>query len=365
MAKLILFISFLACGLAGGTEPGLKSQNSGKSANSQIAQGSQRKIANEPSLKIEFLKAIEISSKEEFKKTRIGGISGLAYDPESSLIWGVSDDRGKFGAPRIYKWLLKKDLTLELQDLVFVKDKDKRRPVFDLESIALLPWGNFLLNSEGDDRTRPAREPRLFEVKPSGEYVRDYKLPDHFLPGKSGAEPRGLRTNFGFEAMGTSLDGKSWVLGSEAWLAQDTENISHLIKYDMKEAWVLEPGQEWIYNLNYEQFLANGLTELQNYKEDRWFFLERTVQLEGQKILAQSQLLEGRIDGKGPLTAKPLLDFWNAKFKGVNTKQNYEAMTFGPAHENGRLLIIANDNNFETSDPTQFLFFKVTEEPVP
>lgn len=332
---------------------------------SGTSEASDKKTDSKPAtnfeLKIELLKAIEFPADKEFKKTRIGGISGLVFDAESSVLWAVSDDRGKFGAPRVYKFLLKPDLSLELVDLVFIKDKEKARPVFDFEGISLLPWGNFLMSSEGDDRARPARLPRLIESKINGDYVRDYSLPEAYLPGKSPSEPKGLRTNFGFEGLGMSLDGKSWILGSESWLAQDSQNASRLLKFDMKEAWVLQAGEEWIYKLNYELGLLNGLTDLQNYKQDRWLVLERTAHLEGKNITTQCQLLEIQMGGKDPLKGKPLLDFLKINAKGISTKENYEAMALGPNSPKGRILIVANDNNF-TKSPTQFLFFKIREE---
>ncbi len=278
-------------------------------------------------------------------------------------MWAVSDDRGKFGAPRIYKFILKKELSLELVDVVFVKDKDKKLPVYDLESISMLPWGNFLVNSEGDDRARPARLPRLIEVKTNGDYVRDFPLPEVYLPGKVGSAPQGLRTNFGFEAMGASLDGKSWILGSESWLAQDTENISRLQKYQMKEAWVLQPTESAFYYLNFERGFLNGLTEILNWKDDRWLFLERTVDLEGNEITTPGQILEARISGQDPVRGHQVLDFKKLKAKNVAFKGNYEAMVLGPDHAQGRILIVANDNNFEKKAATQFLFFAVKDEP--
>lgn len=323
-----------------------------------------RKLAQEPELKLELIKVVEFSAKHNFKKTRVGGISGLVYDPETQILWAVSDDRGKLSPPRVYKIKINKDLSLDWLDVVFVKDKKEvQRPVYDLEAISLLPWGNLLLTSEGDDRARPARPHRIFEIKTNGDYVRDYDLPEVYKPGK-GSEPKGLRTNFGFEAMGMTLDGKSWLLGSESWLAQDSENIARLLTYDMKEAWVLTPGAEYLYKPNFEVGLVNGLTDVLNWKENRWLFLERTAFFEGGEIKTHCQIVDAKVTGKDPIQGKTILDFKKVKFKDLSFGENYEAMTIGPNFEGSRILIVANDNNFLKS-PTQFLFFKMKDESTP
>lgn len=325
-----------------------------------------RKPSNEISVKLDFVKAIEFPVKHDFKKTRVGGISGLVYDPEAQILWAISDDRGKFSPPRIYKLRLnietkpEKDFKITFEDVIFVKDKGSTRPVFDLEGISLLPWGNFLLTSEGDDRARPPRPHRIFEVKPNGDYVRDYDLPDIFRPGK-GVDPKGLRTNFGFEALGMSLDGKSWILGSESWLAQDSENVSHLVKYEMKEAWVLSSGSQWLYKPNFEIGLVNGLTDILNWKEDRWLFIERAAHLDGASIRTQCQILVASLAGTETIRAKPVLDLTSLKSKNIAFDGNYEAMTLGPEFEGLKTLIVASDNNFSKAK-TQFLLFKISDE---
>lgn len=368
MAKLIsLVLAFSFLAFANPENSGGNSKavlgGGGQAAKNVLSGGKARNPTTELGLRLEFVKAVEFSPKHDFKKTRVGGISGIIYEADTQTLWAVSDDRGKLAPPRIYKLKLESDLSLKFVDVIYVKDKESDRPVYDLESIALLPWGNFLLASEGDDRARPARAHRLFEVKTNGEYVRDYELPEAYKSGK-GSQPKGLRTNFGFEAMGMARDGKSWLLGTESWLAQDSENVSHLLTYEMKEAWVLTPGTEYLYKPNFEVGLVNGLTDILNWKDDLWFFLERAAHFDGGEIKTHCQIVLAKVAGKDPIQGKPILDLPQVKSKNTSFNENYEAMSLGPRHEGSQILIVANDNNFSKA-PTQFLFFKIKEESNP
>ncbi len=53
-------------------------------------------------VEIEFLGQTEIPGDLEVDGTRVGGLSGLTYDPGCDLYYALSDDRGTFGMPRFY-----------------------------------------------------------------------------------------------------------------------------------------------------------------------------------------------------------------------------------------------------------------------
>lgn len=225
-------------------------------------------------ISLEVVAIQRFPSKFEFAKLRVGGLSGLVFDSNENLIWAVSDDRGTFGPPRVYQLKLKPGPSpaLEFSKVIILRDPREARLVLDLEGLALLPWGNFLLSSEGDDRSRPPRMPRLMDFKTSGEYVRDYQLKAEYLPVKPG---QGLRTNFGFEAVAQASGKDLWLVGSEGPLAQDPVGQVRLKQYEMKEAWVLSATQEWTYQLTPEPEGLVGLTEMAPWDEGRWLTLER------------------------------------------------------------------------------------------
>lgn len=324
------------------------------------------KVPAQAKLKTEVLGVFEFPAKTSFKKTRLGGISGLFYDGDTKVLWAVSDDRGKYGNPRLYKLKIKPNFKIEITDLVFVKDTKEKTPVLDLESMAPLPWGNWLLASEGDDRSRPPRAHRLLEIKPDGTYVRDYDLPAAYLPGGKPQEPQGLRTNFGFEAMAAnSQDGKTWVMGSEIGLHQDQDGRTRLQGYEMKEAWVLQPSKEWFLPLQENEGVFTGLTETLNWKDDQWLFLERSAYLEAKGIVSKAKIFLGQLGGSAQVKTELILDLAQLKFKDFTFEHNYEAMTFGPPDAQGRsTVIVASDNNFE-KESTQLIWLSVTESPGP
>ena len=55
-----------------------------------------------PELKIQWIDRYILSSKMKWKNTVIGGLSGLFY--KDSSLFAVSDDRGRYGPPRMYQF---------------------------------------------------------------------------------------------------------------------------------------------------------------------------------------------------------------------------------------------------------------------
>jgi hypothetical protein len=75
------------------------------------------------SASITYRGAVAWPSDMKFKKTKVGGISGLVQDGEN--LWAVSDDRGQWGAPRLYQLSLgqnaKSEFTLKIDNVIFLK----------------------------------------------------------------------------------------------------------------------------------------------------------------------------------------------------------------------------------------------------
>lgn len=331
----------------------------------------------------------EISSSTKFDKIRFGGISSLAYDENEKVLWAVSDDRGKFGAPRVYKLKLvvtnhngKPDFQVSYDSTYPIHEVHKALPVFDFEGLAILPWGDLLLSSEGDEGSRPRRPPRLIDVKlvddkaegakpkkPFAKWMRDFDLPPWYLPEKTGKATQGLRTNLGFEGLTMASDNKTVTAAAESRLYQDPEGLSRILQYETSGAWVITPQREWTYPLDENKngiWLLRGISEIIQFEDQKYWVLERGLQVSGGPLLS-SQLYEVELAGGAPLTkaASKAKDLPLLKKRLVfdldqlGMSENFEALAWGPLLSDGRrLLIVANDNNFEKS-PSYFVFLAV------
>lgn len=249
-----------------------------------------RSSSSVDAIQIEFLQKIEFSGSETFEKTQVGGLSGVVWDSAQNILWTVSDDRGRVNEPRIYGFALSgfepqtkangkgeankaktPVLELKLTKLIYLKDPKadpkKKSMILDLEGIALLPWGNFLVVNEGDMNQKPRVASRLMEFKTTGAYVRDYDLPADYAPPATGRQTRGPRNNFSFEGLAAANDRMVWVLGLEQGLLQDKNGQrTRLLEYTQPEAWVLKPAREWFYPLgmkseSFKDGMANSLND--------------------------------------------------------------------------------------------------------
>lgn len=377
---------------------------------------------NASGVQLEFLADYTIKIPVEYKKTLIGGLSGMFYDTSDSKLVVVSDDRGKVNEPRIYKFKVdilesKEDKTIhsfkvspvELMRIKNQKSKFYKQDELDLEGIALLPWGGWLLSSEGDNNTKPRKKPQLFEIKASnGKWVRDFEVPQHFIPEISGEQKKGIQNNNGFE--GLSSFGNVVFAMAEDTLVQDKpvySNQVRLLKYQMTEAWVLKNTQEYFYPIDpvsESVVLGRGVSEILALSEDKILVMERAAfakdfgvqnsikifevtipQVEsnsknatetksdqnnnGSDVKPQAELSQKQSSTQDPkkpilLDKKLILDLdqIKSKFKTHDKLDNFEAMSFGPKLKDGsQTILMASDDNFNKTQKTVFLLFKYKE----
>ncbi len=345
--------------------------------------------------KLEYLGSTSIAHKLKFQKTKIGGLSGLVYSADEKKIWAVSDDRGQFNEPRIYEFSVEwkgAKLNIEPTGVLFLQNKNQNLKIFDLEGIALLPWGNFLLSSEGDNNHRPRIRPQVLDVKKNGTIIREYALPEHFLPELSGKQKNGIQNNKGFEGLTTSADGQSWYLAAQAPLLQDMEtNLIRILRYRMPEAWIIKADQEFAYPLdkaekNGEKLskkleINPGISEILGLESDKLLVMERSVVFGGSLGLqfaiklyladltgAQDTLKLNTLNGRKIIEAKKQLLFDFEKLRsqgdgmpGLSMVQNFEGMCWGPLLPDGRKTILfVSDDNFKSELSTDFVLMAFT-----
>ncbi len=342
--------------------------------------------AGAPAVEIEFLGQTEIPGDLEVDHTRVGGLSGLAYDPGCDLYYALSDDRGSFGMPRFFTLRVTQrgdEVAVEVLGATVLQDADGS-PFsggdLDAEAIALSADGTLFLATEGV----PHRgvEPVLAMFGLDGSLRGTLPVPEHYLPAASGS--RGVRDNLGFEGLALSPDGALLFAATENALLQDgpaadleTGSPARLLVINLQESAVQA---EYLYVVGpvpdeprpAAAFRTNGISEIVALDRHRLLMFERSfsagVGNRGRLYLAD---LEGASDihetaalaavGAGaprPVTKVLVADL--ADF-GI-APDNLESIALGPALADGRrLLVMMADNNFQPSvQDNQVLVFAVS-----
>jgi hypothetical protein len=173
------------------------------------------------SLKLELYAETSLPKKVSLEGEPVGGLSGILW--EKNKLYAVSDDRGKYGVPRFYELDLKiKNGKAELTATksFHIKGTDEKW-ILDLEAIALLPSGDFLFSTEGNNDAKPRALPHVFVTSAEGKYKSELPLPDKFLPDLVGLQKKGIENNRGFESMTVTPDGQNVYIMNEAPIMAD------------------------------------------------------------------------------------------------------------------------------------------------
>ncbi len=355
-----------------------------------------------PALKIKSLKFIgdvNLTSDTKFKNTLLGGLSGLVYHPEKNQLLAISDDRSRINPARFYQFkiqLTDKSFTLEPQGVIFLKDANgqyfKEKSV-DFEGITLLKNGNLLISSEGDTKNFPRLPPRLIEFRFDGQFLKDWSVPEKFIPNPEGKQTQGPYNNLAFESLSSSLDGEFVFTGTEAALLQDgnppslqSGSNARLIRYNLNAAPEFRT-EEYVYPIepipNPTQLETlqgdNGLVDFLAIDPYHFLSLERswlsTLRKNVIKIFSNTLTEEStpvqKSDSLKELTFKPvkkklLLDL-SKIVEQLNSDwarlDNIEGICLGPRLKNGNYtLLLVSDNNFNKRQRTLFLAFEILPE---
>lgn len=322
-----------------------------------------------------------------FQGTTVGGLSGLDFDPASGLWIALCDDRSELQPARFYTLRLDiadgRPLAPELLSAVTLRDArgqpyPPRRAggeVVDPEACRLLPGGRSLLwTSEGEPRVN--QPPALREARLDGSHVRDFTVPVGLTFTRPG---QGGRDNLTFEGLALTPDARTAWVAMEGPLEQDgpvpkvgspggpcritafdlasgraTRQIAYLPDA-IPQAPRLPGG-----------FADNGVSEILMLDAERMLVLERAFMMgvgnslrlyeidtrAASDTLAQEKLTEGQFR---PAAKRLVADFAQL---GLARLDNTEGMAWGPRLANGRRsLVVVSDDNFNTSQVTQFAAF--------
>jgi len=345
--------------------------------------------AGAPAVEIEFLGQTEIPGDFEVDTTRVGGLSGLAYDPGCDLFYALSDDRGAFGMPRFYTLRLNERagrVSVDVLGATVLRDADGSPfsgGTLDPEAVALAVDGTLYLSTEGVPHRGVV--PMVARFGLDGSLHGTLPVPQHFLP--AGDEAKGVADNLGFEGLALSPDGAVLFAATENALLQDgpisdldTESPSRLLVFDLERG---TPTAEYLYLVEAVPdepqpagaFRMNGISEILALDDHRLLVLERSfsagvgnrgrlylVDLDGATDIHQIDSLRDH-RGPAPRAVRKVL-VADLSDLGVDP-DNLEGMAFGPTLPDGkRLLVVVSDNNFQPSvQDSQVLVFAVSGAP--
>lgn len=350
---------------------------------------------NYPITEINFIGSATFPTGYTFKKTPMGGFSGITYDAKKQLYYTISDDRSEKAAARFYT--LKIDLsngTLTNEKVVPVgvttllneSRQTFPRGTIDSEGIALTNKETVYISSEGDNLKQITPFLKEFSLS-SGQVLRTLPIPNKFLPDKSGKQ--GVRNNLAFESLTITPNNKSLFTATENALIQDGPEAKpkisspcRILQYNLLTQ---QPEKEFLYQteavapiLNIFSRLSpqfsSGLTDLATLDNQGHFIsLERTftgfgfsialfqISLEGADDIHNiNSLLAVDLNKVKPIKKELLLDLRKLDV----ALDNIEGLTLGPKLPDGQLsLILVSDNNFNRLQRTQILAFKLKMEP--
>ncbi len=300
----------------------------------------------------------------------LGGISALTYVDFEKDLYLLSDDRGEKGEPRAYHYKLKLDakskLVLEFEKQIELKSPEKN---VDYEGLAILPWGNFLVSSEGDQNHKPRVVPALMDFRKDGKFVRTYDLPKTWLPNLAGKLKQGVRNNRGIEGLAASPNGQKWILALEDHLQGAESGATEMAIYSTPEAWIIRLQSQFLYPMdkNTQKVMAHGVSEIIYKSEEKIWVMERYL---GRDMNFPTKIYEIDVaaaekgDLKKPVEKKLAFDLGKAVLAEAKDRSgilNFEGLSWGPSLPTGeRLLLISTDNNFLPL-PTEIWAFTVKD----
>lgn len=156
---------------------------------------------------------------------RVGGLSGLAYEPDTGTWLAVSDDQG---VPRLHRFRLHLEgasCRPELLDTIALQwptPSTVARRARDFEDLVRLADGSLLLVSEADDADddgSPLGAPGIHHVTSAGVVRQSLPVPRHVVPRPG----TGVRDNAAFESIAVTADGGRVFVAVEQPLLQDDD----------------------------------------------------------------------------------------------------------------------------------------------
>ncbi|GAB4333578.1 MAG: esterase-like activity of phytase family protein [Flammeovirgaceae bacterium] len=325
--------------------------------------------------------------------TEVGGFSGIDYEENSDQYYIICDDIAERGATRFYRAKLEYDDTefksvsllgytklLKPDGTDFPHRKLADLSMADPEALRYDAETNSLFWTSEGDKTILA-QPFIRQANMVGKYLNEIPLPEMF---QMKSQEKGTRHNASFEGLSLSADkSKLWV-AMEAPLYEDGEKASYvetkspirISLFDKKTGALLKQYAYMLGKISKKPatdstFYVNGVVEVLAIDDTRLLILERSYTAGYEDggnsvMLYEVDLKEATDISKIPALAnasytpankKLLLNFDSLQLKILD---NIEGITWGKKLANGnRTLVVVSDNNFNTTQITQFIVFEV------
>lgn len=336
-------------------------------------------------ISLTFLGEVSLPTGEMNNGVEFGGISGLDFDKASGRYVAISDDRSEKAPARFYELEIDIDgkalKSVKITSTTTLKNNDGQNfgaKLVDPEAIRVAPDGLYW-SSEGDAK---AGLPPFVRVSArDGAFLREFTLPQGFAPVQDSAT--GIRNNNAFESL-TVLPSGDVLVGLEAALYQDgpisgltTGSLARVIRYDAKTGvqksqfvYPIEPIPQAAAKT--DGWNDNGMPEMLALDEHRALVVERAFAQDfGNNVklfmidfadatdVAAIAALSGTKERVVPARKNQILDL---RAIGL-IPDNIEAMTFATATDGSEVLVLASDNNFNGSQKSQFMAFKINRRP--
>lgn len=314
---------------------------------------------------LKWVQSISIDTSKKIQGTKIGGLSGLVF--KDSELFAISDDRGRFGDPRIINFKLTNIQTktgstqfeVVPQRAISLFKKKKGMKILDLEALAPYKDG-WLISSEGDWNTKPKLDPEILLVEKK-EIVQKIQLPNEYFPKFEGKQTAGLYNNKAFEGMFFDSGDQRLYLVSESGLFQDKEGdtVYHILEYTNKNGkFILDKKSKIDFtNLVQGSSLYNGASEFIKIGEGKFLLLNRAVMPALSLQYSNTIWLIKRKTEKDKWEIKGKYELNNGS-ESEELNQNYEGMTVFDL-KGKRYLVLVSDDNFNKFEKTVFSFFEL------
>lgn len=339
-------------------------------------------------ISLEFLGEYQLP-KQEWQGTPVGGLSGLAYNPQTGDFLAISDDRSNLAPARFYTINLQIDADTiteaTIKKVTLLKNPQGEtypQGSIDPEGIAISPRKSVYISSEGIPSSKISPFIQEYELE-NGILKSSLNIPDRYL--NKTEPPTGMAENKGFEALSLSPnsllpdDPFRLFTATESSLLQDYDNQQpqknspiRMMHYVINSVGPPILVAEHLYPLEanpYPDTLDNGLTELLALPQEGYFLsLERTFDLSGfgakifQLVIANATDINRVVNLTGDLSRiQPIQKKLVMDLSELNIElDNLEGMTFGPPLASGDpSLILVSDDNFREEQVTQFLLFRL------
>jgi len=346
---------------------------------------------------LKYLNTFVLPHNLQFKKTTVGGLSSIDFDPKTNTYYLICDDRSHRNPARFYT--AKIDLSaigitnVKLTQTFPLKQADgstypekavKGSKTSDPEAMRYNPINNTLMwTSEGarivNTRDTILIDPAINVITPSGKFVDAIPLPDNL---KMQAIERGPRENGVLEGLTFADNFKSIYISLEEPLYQDgpradlfrNKAFVRIYKIELESK---KNTAQYAYELEPIAFPPvkpgdsknNGIPDILSIGHNKLLVTERSFGAgrvgANIKVFVAELTDRENIMGINSLKETPVIRpvqkklLLNMDDLSIFT-DNVEGATIGPKLPNGhQTLIFVTDNNFNAKEQTQFLVFEV------